>query len=170
MNNTPQELWTAFLGSGTADALEATDAAYTSWHFGTGGTMADELVELVLSGRKRATAGALWSYEHEGEPIPRVGDFSVVTDGSGRARCVIRTSAVCVVPFSEVDAGFAAAEGEGDLSLEYWREGHWRYFTLDLAQFSRAPTLDMPVVCERFEVVYPADANDARSTRRPPDR
>jgi uncharacterized protein YhfF len=155
LRDTVEGIWQSFLASGTPSAAEAASAAYTSWHFGSGGEMADELVELVLTGGKRATAGALWSYENEGEAIPVVGDYSVITDGSGRARCVLRTASVEVVPFDRVGADFAASEGEGDLSLEYWREGHWKYFTMDLATFGRTPELDMPVVCERFEVVYP---------------
>jgi uncharacterized protein YhfF len=151
-------MWNEFVASERSEALAARNATYTSWHFGTGGEMADELVGLVLAGRKRATAGALWSYEAEGDPVPRPGEFSVVTDGDGRARCIIRTTSVEIVPFDQVGAEFAAAEGEGDLSLDYWREGHWRYFTRELAQFGLEPTKDMPVVCERFEVVYPTDS------------
>lgn len=152
-------MWNEFVASERSEALAARNATYTSWHFGTGGEMADELVGLVLAGRKRATAGALWSYEAEGDPVPRPGEFSVVTDGDGRARCIIRTTSVEIVPFDQVGAEFAAAEGEGDLSLDYWREGHWRYFTRELAQFGLEPTKDMPVVCERFEVVYPTDSH-----------
>lgn len=153
---TPEQLWAEFLASATPEAREAEGAAYTSWHFGTGGTMADELLGLVLAGPKRATAGDLWSYELEGEPLPKSGDYSVVTDGSGSARAIIRTTSVEVVPFSEVTAEFAAAEGEGDLSLGYWREGHWHYFSLTLAEVGRKPELDMPVVCERFDLVWPS--------------
>lgn len=152
MNDSVQEMWGAFVASDAAHE----GASYTSWHFGSGGAMADELAALVLAGRKRATAGAAWSYEAEGEELPQPGDFSVITDGSGTARCIIRTTGVEVVPFDEVSAEFAATEGEGDCSLEYWREGHWHFFTLDLAQFGREPHPKMPVVCERFEVVWPA--------------
>ena len=152
---TAAELWEAFLGSGTPEARAAAGASYTAWCFGTGGEMADELAALVMAGAKRATAGALWSYEHEGDPLPQPGEYSVILDGADEARCIIRTDSVDVVPFEQVSVEFAAAEGEGDLSLEYWREGHWHYFTLELAEFGRQPSLDMPVVCERFEVVYP---------------
>jgi len=151
------DLWKAFLASGTKDAEEAAGAPYESWAFCGGGPMADELVELVLAGTKRATAGALWSYEHEGAAIPQPGDFSVVFDARGVARCVIRATQCDVVPFGQVSAEFAAAEGEGDLSLEYWRKGHWRFFTAELAEFGRVPEADMPVVCERFEVVFSAE-------------
>lgn len=151
-------LWAAYLASGLPGAAEAAGATYTSWHFGTGGAMADELVDLVLEGRKRATAGALWIYEKENEPTPEIGDFSIVTDGSGIARCIIRTTGVAIVPFDEVDEDFAATEGEGDSSLAYWREGHWKYFTAELAEAGLSVSPDMPVVCERFEVVYPASS------------
>jgi uncharacterized protein YhfF len=150
--DTAAQMWAAFLASGMPDA----DAAYSAWPFGTGSEMADELVELVLSGRKRATAGALWSYEHEGETVPEPGDYSVILDGSGHARCVIRTTRVEVVPFCEVDEMFAYAEGEGDLSLGYWRDGHWKFFSHELAEFGHQPEFDMPVVCEHFEVVFSA--------------
>ncbi len=155
MNDSAHALWSEFLASGTPAAASARDATYTSWHFGTGGAMADELLGLVLEGRKRATAGALWTYEHDGDPVPQIGDHSVILDGAGTARCVIRTTDVAVVAFCEVAADFAASEGEGDLSLEYWREGHWKYFTRELASFGRTAEQDMPVVCERFEVVFP---------------
>ena len=78
----------------------------------------------------------------------------MILDGADEPQCIIRTTSVDVVPFEQVSAEFAAAEGEGDRSLEYWREGHWHYFALELAEFGREPSVDMPVVCERFEVVY----------------
>lgn len=126
----------------------------SSWHFCDNEADADELVELVLAGVKRATAGLLWSYEHEGEAVPRVGDLSVVTDWRGNARCVIRTSSVEVVPFESVTPAFAATEGEGDGSLQYWRSAHEAAFTRELAASGLAFAPGMSVVCERFEVVF----------------
>ena len=150
------EMWAAFTSSGSPAALSAIDASYTAWQFGHGPEMADELLSLVLIGRKRATTGALRSYELEGESLPCSGDFSVITDGRGIARCIIRTTAVEIRPFDEVDAAYARDEGEGDLSLEYWREGHWKYYSLELEELGGGgPELSMPVVCEHFEVVYP---------------
>jgi uncharacterized protein YhfF len=147
-------MWATFVSSGLPDAPGAA-TPYTAWHFGTGGAMADELAELVRVGRKRATAGALWSYQDEGEAVPEVGAYSVILDGSDRACCIIRTTEIEIVPFEDVTEEFAATEGEGDGSLAYWREGHWRYFTRELAEFGRRPEPDMPVVCERFDVVWP---------------
>ena len=151
---TVEELWSAFVEA--RPDLAGPETRYEAWHFCDNQADADELVELVLAGRKRATAGALWSYEAEGEPVPQPGDFSVVTDWSGAARCVIRTVAVETVPFDQVSEEFAAAEGEGDLSLAFWREAHWAAFSREFEGAERSAAPDMPVVCERFEVVFPA--------------
>ncbi len=150
-------MWDAF----TAAFPEHVDAPYEAWHFCDNQADADELAELVLSGRKRATAGALWSYEAEGEPLPCVGDLHVITDWSGRARCVIRITSVDVVAFDHVTAEFAAVEGEGDASLAFWRKAHRAAFARELAPLGMEPSPDMPVVCQRFEVVFPAGAADA---------
>jgi len=144
--------WNAFRAA--RPTLAGPDATYTAWHFCDNQVDADELAELVLAGRKQATAGALWSYEAEDEPLPRPGDFSVVTTWSGTPRCVIRTTGVEVVPFGSVTAEFAAAEGEGDGSLEYWRQAHRTAFEREAVLTGRPPSEEMPVVRERFEVVY----------------
>ena len=151
--DSPKAMWDAFLAS-AAGSPEAD--SYTAWHFCDTLGPADALAELVRTGRKRATTAALWSHELTGEPLPRPGDLSVVTDWSGRARCIIRTTSVEIVAFSEVGEEFARAEGEGDGSLAWWRRAHWDYFTRVLASLGRLPEDDMPVVCERFEVVYGA--------------
>ncbi len=147
-------LWAAFAEA--RPDLVGPDTTYSAWHFCDNEADADELVELVLAGVKRATAGLLWSYEAEGEDVPRPGDLSVVTEWSGRARCVIRATAVEVVPFGEVTAEFAAVEGEGDGSLDYWRRAHEAAFTRELAGSGHTLSAESLVVCERFEVVFEA--------------
>src|SRR4028119_983706 len=88
--------------------------------------MADELGGLIASGTKSATCSALWEYEAEGEPLPEVGMKTIVLDGKGVPLCIVETTEVEVRPYDEVDGRFAYEEGEGDRSLEYWREGNWR--------------------------------------------
>ena len=68
--------------------------------------------------------------------------------------CVIQTHKVTVVPFSEVTAEHAYKEGEGDKSLDYWREVHEKFFAECLNEVGLKFTSDMKVVCEEFAVVY----------------
>jgi uncharacterized protein YhfF len=69
--------------------------------------------------------------------------------------CVIESTHIEIVPFDSVSDSFAAIEGEGDKTLRYWREAHWRFFSRECQRIGREPDLQMPVVCERFKVVYP---------------
>jgi len=54
---------------------------------------------------------------------------------------------------NEVSAEFAALEGEGDLSYDYWWKGHKTFFTAELAEYGKEFSDNMLVVCEWFEVV-----------------
>lgn len=122
--------------------------------FGDNPALADELGNLVLSGRKSATCSAVWSYEAEGEPFPKGGTLWMVLDGRNEPMCIVETIEVTVRAFKEVDEDFARAEGEDDLTLESWREGHKRFFTRTLAPIGRNFSEDMPLICERFRVIY----------------
>lgn len=134
---------------------------YEAFFFGDGEQMANELAELVLRGTKRATAGSLWSYEEEKQPLPQPGNLSIVTNWSGHPLCVIEIQSVEVVPFHEVTAEFAATEGEGDGSLSFWQQAHREFFSRDCAKLGKQFSESMPVVCEQFAVIYRAATSAA---------
>lgn len=56
------------------------------------------MVQLVLQGIKRATVGAVASYEAEKELLPQEGNHSIVTDWKGKALCIIRTTWLRIFP------------------------------------------------------------------------
>lgn len=141
-----------YTGPNAADSLRP-----PAWSFGADPTQADRLLGLVLAGTKTATASALRDYDADGDAVPEAGDLSILLDGSGRARALIRVTSVRLVAFRDVDAAHARAEGEGDLSLGHWRDTHRRFFS-EHAASDRGFRDDMPVVLERFEVVVPGPA------------
>ncbi|MBV8034809.1 ASCH domain-containing protein [Roseateles sp.] len=126
--------------------------------FGGSEHLAATLAELVLTGAKRATASLAWVYEFEKRPQPRCGDLSIVTSWAGEPLCIIETTAVDVLPFDAVPEDFARAEGEGDGTLASWRVLHTEFFAGECARIDRVPSATMPVVCERFRVVFPPEA------------
>lgn len=148
-------MWHSYLST-LGETPETATQPLSSWHFCDNAADANECAELVRQGIKTATAPSLWYFEVRNEPIPQPGDLHVITDWKGEAQCIICTTRVEVVPFDEVTAEHAAAEGEGDRSLEFWRRVHWEYYHRELEGSPLAPQDDMPIVCERFEVVYPA--------------
>ena len=132
----------------------AADTPYEVWYFGDSRELADELAKLVVRGKKTATASLYWEYEAEGEQLPQVGGYSVITGYDGEPRGVIQTTEVRILPFDEVEADFAADEGEGDLTLDFWRQAHWSFFSRTCIRLGLEPELKMPVVCERFRLQY----------------
>jgi uncharacterized protein YhfF len=155
----PAALWTAYLASlSAAERSAAEKRGYTAWHFCADQRNADELGALTLAGVKRGTASSILAYEKEGQALPEIDDLSVITDWAGRALCLIKTTRLERKLFGEVGSEFAAREGEGDGSLEYWREGHRRYFGAEHAELGLPFDESIPVLCEEFEVVWPRAA------------
>lgn len=148
-----QPFWNRFRAS---IACDPSPLFYAAFHFDDNEPTANALGALVLAGQKRATASLLWTNQVTNEPLPAIGALSVVTDWHGTPLCVIESTHVEIVPFDRVTEGFAAIEGEGDKTLRYWRDAHWRYFSRECRRIGREPSLHMPVVCEQFKVVYPA--------------
>ena len=136
-------------------AYDASPLFYEAFHFDDNEPTAAALAALVLSGQKRATAGLLWTNELTNKPLPKVGALSVVTDWQGAPLCIIETTHIEVVPFESVTDSFAEVEGEGDKTLRYWRDAHWRFFSRECQRIGREPNLQMLVVCEHLKVVYP---------------
>ncbi len=147
-----KEFWSRFSSS---DPSVDPSSPYQVWYFGNTREMAIELVELVLSGMKTATASSQSMNELEPHNTPQPDGYSVVTDFDGGPRCVIQTAEIRVVPYAEVDAQFAADEGEGDLSLEYWRRTHWDYFTAEAGRNGFHFDENSLVCCERFRLLFP---------------
>lgn len=145
-------LWNAYLQQ--ADGAPPTPMPL-AWHFCDNEAEANECAGLVLAGRKRATTPSLKYFETRRLALPKVGDLEIVTDWDGVAQCIIRTTAVDIVRFCDVTAEYAALEGEGDGSLIYWRAVHWGYYRRELRDTDHEPQEDMPLVCQRFEVVFP---------------
>ena len=127
---------------------------YEAWSFGEA---PDKLASWVKDGIKSATCSAYDLYEAESESLPEAGEYSVILDSHEDAVCIIQTKKVYVASFDQVTAEHAFQEGEGDRSLDYWREVHARFLTNELAAVHKTFSEDTKVVCEEFEVVYKQD-------------
>lgn len=145
--------WQKFLSTLSSDSPYHTKA-YFEGGYGDSPALMDELIQLVLIGKKTATCGSLWEWEAEDKLLPRVGDVWVELDGRANPVCITETVEVTIRKYNEVDADFARAEGEGDLSLNYWRAAHKNYFSRVLRKIDKQFSEDMPLVCERFHLIH----------------
>jgi uncharacterized protein YhfF len=149
-----ETLWRAYLSS-LPDPEAAIQRFYEVFRIGDSLEGADKGAALIRQGLKTATNSLLWAYEATNKPLPQVGSLSIVTDSRGDPVCVIETFAVEVKAFADVDDSFAHAYGEWDRTLETWRARCWEFNAPRCHALGKVPTPKMPLVCERFAVVYP---------------
>lgn len=148
---TAEQMWHAYCeSSGVSE-----QTPYSAWAF-CGGAVGDELAQLVLAGTKTATASALLAFELEEEPLPNVGEYSVILLDNGEAAGVICDTKVTLVPFDEVSGEHACKEGEGDRSLAYWRQVHREAFAPDFEAAGKRFDEHGLCVLEEFALRYPA--------------
>lgn len=125
------------------------NARYPGAHwcdFGDSPALSKTLLDLIRSGRKTATCGALRDYQGEDDPVPVAGDIMIARDASGRAALVYEITECTIRRFRDVPEDFALAEAEG--SFQDWQQGHIEFFTRN-GGFDPG----MELVCERFRLI-----------------
>ena len=116
--------------------------------------IADQLIDLYLSGQKTAGSGLVEDYLAAGDPLPQVGDHWIALDSALRPRCILRTERIETHLFKDVPESIARAEGEGDLSLAHWKRVHALHFEPHLAEWAVGDLDEATVVTEFFTLVH----------------
>ncbi len=114
-----------------------------------------ELLELILEGKKRASTTLVRESMLEGWPESEVGQYNIVLDGDDEPAAVIRTVSVRRCRFSEVDEEHAYWEGEDERTLDAYIREHTKYYTRIGGRLGFEFTPDMEVILDRYELVYP---------------
>ena len=129
--------------------------AIYSYAFGGDKATVDALATLVFNGEKCGTTSLYQLYEIENERIPQVDEISVILDSEEKPIVTIKNTQVEILKFKEVTEQHAFTEGEGDKSLDYWRNAHWNFF-INCAKENEKTTFDEEslVVFETFKVIY----------------
>lgn len=126
---------------------------YDVWQFGHDSETADSLLELVINEIKTATTSAFEMYEQE-EILPKKGNISIITNSRGQPGCIVQTTRVVIKKFSEITVSEAAMEGEGDLSLDYWKKIHIQFFSKEYKSRNMDFSIEIPVVFEEFKLIF----------------
>jgi uncharacterized protein YhfF len=145
-----EEYWNKFkLLAGLDESVRYSDVYY----FGLDEKLANELLDLVLKGKKQATTSSIESFIKGGIPLPKVGNYYILTSYDGTPKCIVKNVRVIMSTFKELTFDIVKLEGEDD-NLESWRQGHQKFFTEEGKHIGYTFSPDMKVVFEEFEVVY----------------
>lgn len=130
---------------------EYSDTTYEAWQFGAD---PNTLAQLVIDGTKTLTCSSLREYQVENEPLPEVGDVSIILDESDEPKCITQNTKVYTKKYYDVDEEIAFKEGEGDRTLEYWRKTHLEFFEWLYKEIGHEFNEDEEIVVEEFKMIY----------------
>lgn len=144
------EYWEKFLKDTNRDP---DDRCAGDLQFEAKGFVGDELLALVMAGKKTALFSSFATFSIDGEPLPVSGELYLVLDRSGNPRCVIEMDTVQIIPFNEVTWEMAQKEGEDD-SMQDWREKQQEYLEEEGSILGFDFTPDLKLVYQTFKIVY----------------
>ena len=115
--------------------------------------LCEELLGLIARGEKTGAFSRPKELEASGQmPVP--GDYVILTDFAGEPRCLVRMVECRLTKFSDISAEQTACESPAARDPEVWRGFHRRYWTAMLAAEGDTFTEDMPVLFQRFKLLY----------------
>ena len=117
--------------------------------FGNSAEMADKLGNLVVRGIKSATCS-----RYLGDNILNDAGLSIILNSKQNPLCLIEIYEITVRRYCDIDEEWVASEGEGDGSLDYWRNAHWKFFSQEAENLGYELSEAMLLSCERFRVLY----------------
>ena len=132
-----------------------------SIEFGTPGKSRQTLVNFVINGDKRATAGLAADYEKEGEEVEFVGECLSMVDNDGKHVATLQVTRVDTTRFADVPDEFALAEAEGDLNAADFRASHLEYWTKvgeTITDDTMINQIYFTLLTHRLRDLHPSDA------------
>lgn len=146
-----EEFWAACVA---AQPQATAGRSYRLRSFGRDPVLARRILDLIVAREKTGTFAVDWEFESRPADRPQPGDLYIVTDHEGQPGALIRITATEVLPYRAIDERHIACEGPALRSLGPWRELHWNFWRGVLMPLGREPAEDMPVLWQRFELLY----------------
>ena len=159
MKDSPDQYWQEFLSTLPAGSPYHSKS-YIAEGWGDGPEMADELGALIATGIKTQPAVLYGNgkrrtnrlLKREQSPLSWMEAGSrCASSRASRSQSVSTTKWMLILPEKKAKA---------TCSLAYWREAHRRFFSRSLPKVGREFSEDMPLVCERFHVIYKSESED----------
>lgn len=91
----------------------------------------DKLINLVLSGKKTATTSI-----YDENDLPIINEEKILIFNNEKKACITKTIDFKIMKFKDMTEDYARLEGEGDLSLDYWKKVHYDFFKKNNPNFN----------------------------------
>ncbi len=130
-------------------------ASYEVRWIGIDAPTTETIFEFIQAGTKVATFRLPWQLEAKGHASAKVGDPIVLIAWDGTPRMAIRLTATEETTFGGITGEHTGLDGPPVQDLAVWKPLHRDFWGKELAKIGRAVTDAMPIIVERFELIYP---------------
>ena len=112
------------------------------------------IIDFIKEGEKVGTFSLPWLMESEKIPASHIGQPIILLSYDGKPEIVVQITDIEETTFGEIDYEVTKIDGPPVRDPEVWIPLHREYWNNILKPYGRSCTDDMPVIVERFKLVY----------------
>ena len=112
------------------------------------------IIDFIKEGEKVGTFSLPWLMESENIPASHAGQPIILLSYDGKPEIVVQITDIEETTFGEIDYEVTKIDGPPVRDPEVWIPLHREYWNNILKPYGRSCTDDMPVIVERFKLVY----------------
>lgn len=131
------------------------EAGYAVRRIGNRQALCEQLLELIITGRKRGTFSLPQLLEREGR-LPEAGALAILTAYDGTPRCLVRYERCELVPFDQIGPEHLVLEGPAARHPAIWRQVHRDYWIPQLEALGLEFDEAMPVLVQELGLLHVA--------------
>ena len=150
-----QEALDSFWANARAVDSNLSDSYEVRW-FGIDAETTQMIFDYIKDGVKVGTFTLPWILENTGQSQAEAGQPVILIDYDGTPTLVLRILESTTVAFGDIDASITRLDGPAVQDPEIWKPLHQQFWEAQLAKFGLTVTDSMPVLVEKFELVYAA--------------
>ena len=113
------------------------------------------IINFIKAGEKVGTFSLPWVMTAENLPMSYKGLPIILLSFDGKPELVVQLTKVFETSFGEIDSGVTCIDGPPVRDPDVWIPLHQDYWNGMLAEYGKACSDDMPVLVEKFKLVYP---------------
>lgn len=145
------DFWQVFLEeTGTPEQTVLNEYTY----FGHSEEESVTVLEQLLSGEKTAVSHCIPDYLAQKRRMPRIGDYTMVTDFYGNPCCILHTTQVTIAPMPKIPTELMVRECPG-INREAWLAQKQAEYQSLAERGGFHYHGEIPVLMESVELVYP---------------
>ena len=113
------------------------------------------IINFIKAGEKVGTFSLPWVMTAENLPMSYKGLPIILLSFDGKPELVVQLTKVFETSFGEIDSGVTCIDGPPVRDPDVWIPLHQNYWNGMLVEYDKVCSDDMPVLVEKFKLVYP---------------